>query len=151
MDDHAADSNRIGGIHYAECAITEHGRPYTVALISLIHGKPGQQHDRNGIWHVALEAPGDIFDGDAARSEGVITDYPVPVTHHKRPRSAAVLVFSGAILQPIIQRRFASVECAEYMVIMKRRRRGQRQGLFFPGGRGLQDFAQTLVRLRRSV
>lgn len=41
MDDNAADSNRIGGIHYAERTITEHGRPYTVALISLIHGKSG--------------------------------------------------------------------------------------------------------------
>ena len=41
MDDHAADSNRIGGIHYAERAVTKQGTPYALALISLIHGKPG--------------------------------------------------------------------------------------------------------------
>lgn len=108
MDDHAVDSNRIGGIHYAERTVTKQGTPYAMALKSLIHGKPGKQHDRNGIGRVALESPGDIFDGDAARSEGIISDY--PVTHHKRPRSAADLVFSGAILQPIVQRRFARVE-----------------------------------------
>lgn len=66
MDDYAADSNRIGGIHYAERAVTKQGTPYALALISLIHGKPGEQHDRNEIGHVALESPGGIVDGDAA-------------------------------------------------------------------------------------
>ena len=58
MHQHAAYSDRLGGLHDAQRAIAKQRTPYSLSVMGVIDGKPSKDGHGNWLGHVAPEAAG---------------------------------------------------------------------------------------------
>lgn len=84
----------------SQCVFQE-SRAKTLTLLSAVHCKARQQHDRNRFWCCFASAYRGFLSGDAARSERVIADYPEISMYDVSSRVSAGLVHACEPLQPL--------------------------------------------------
>lgn len=85
MNHDTANADGIGGIGHPPRTVTKQRTAKPAPLVSPIHGKAGQYHDRDGVRHVAAKPASHIVYADAAGSKGVIADYLVTIAHDESP------------------------------------------------------------------
>ena len=81
MNHDTANADGIGGIGHPLRTVTKQRTTKSAALVSPIHGKAGQYHDRDGVRHVAAKPASHIVYANAAGSKGVIADHLIPIAY----------------------------------------------------------------------
>lgn len=97
---------------------------HTLPLDRRIHGKAGQQHDRNGIRHIATNFVRHEHMADAPHRQRVITDYIISTRDYIGAAGPTGFIFTRASLQPIIKNHLAATERLQIVLLFQVAGRG---------------------------
>lgn len=103
MDEHDANSRDVRRLERPQQGVAQHARADALTRIPPVHRQAGQDHDGNGLRHVAFDGACHKAALDAADGQGVVADDRVAKTDHIGAGCAGALVFHCPMSQPVTQ------------------------------------------------
>ena len=103
MDEHGANSRDVRCLERPQQGVAQHARADALPRIPPVHRQSGQDHDGNGLRHVAFNGACHKAALDAADGQGVVADDRVAETDHIGAGCAGALVFQCPMSQPVTQ------------------------------------------------
>lgn len=111
MDQQAANAGDVGGLRGAQQRILEQSLAQTFTLMLLVHGEPGQNHDRHRVARQPLHhSRRRGLRIDTADGKAVEADHPVTLAADIGLRAVGLLVDERVALQELVQRGLATIE-----------------------------------------
>lgn len=111
MHQQAANAGEVGGLCGTQQGIFEQGLTEALALMFLVHGEPGQDHDRHRMTRQTLHhSRRRDFRIDAADRQAVKADHHVALAADIGLRAVGLLIDERVALQERVQRGLAAVE-----------------------------------------
>ena len=107
MNQQATNTNGVRGLRDALRCIGEKGASETVPLHRLIDSEARQDHDRNGVWHIAPEASRNTLHRNRSRCQSIVAKHAHTFADDESPRCAADLIGAGTPLEPVVKRRLS--------------------------------------------
>lgn len=103
MDEHGANSRDVRRLERPQQGVAQHACADALTRIPPVHRQAGQDHDGNGLWHVAFNGACHKAVLDVADGQGVVADDRVAKTDHIGAGCAGALVFHCPMSQPVTQ------------------------------------------------
>ena len=124
VDQHGPYTCDVCGLFRTQNRVPQQCAAHTLPLDRRIHGKAGQQHDRNGIRHIATNFARHEHMADAPHRQRVITDYIISTRDYIGAAGPTGFIFTRASLQPIIKNHLAATERLQIVLLFQMARRG---------------------------
>jgi hypothetical protein len=108
MDEQCADTRNIRCLERPQQGITQHARADVLSCITPINRQAGENHDRNGLRHVALNSAGRELVFKTPNGERIVPDNLIACADDIGTGCAGGFIFYRPLAQPVIQRRFSA-------------------------------------------
>ncbi len=110
VDQRRAYAGDLSGARGAKKGIAQEARAKASPVQSLVDGQPANDHDRDGIGHIAADAAGRVPMHDSAVGEAVIGNDLISLANNVSARSAGQFVPERPAPEPFVENWSAAIE-----------------------------------------
>lgn len=151
MNDHAAYSDDLSGLHDAQRRILEKRTAKPLPAVAACDCQPPEDHDGYWIRHVPAECAAGGSGGDGARRKGIEANHPGALAAHIGARCPTRLIRCRPALEPVVQRGCTAVEALDLKAAVERFRSAEHGSVCAPWRFGAHGPFEFCVRARRPI